>query len=155
MTVSAKGVMLAAAVILGGTLSWATGGRAEGLALPIDCDMRADCRIAKYVDLAPGGAARDFHCGPMTNHQHKGTDIRLRDYRQMEDGVAVLAAAAGQVTEIRDGMADVSVRLVGEKVVGATDVGASEAVGAGVVGARVVGVWVGTVVGVSDGEMVG
>lgn len=75
-------------------------------ALPIDCTLGETCFIQQYVDMDPGKQATDYTCGPLTYNNHKGTDIRLKTVRQMEDGVGVLAAADGKVVKLRDGIKD-------------------------------------------------
>jgi hypothetical protein len=82
------------------------------LSLPIACEIGAACIVQNYVDRDPGPAARDYHCGFLTYDGHKGTDIRVIDRTRYKEGVEVLAAAAGRVRAVRDGMAD------GDRVVG-------------------------------------
>jgi len=48
---------------------------------------------------------------------HKGTDIAIRDLAAMKRGVQVLAAAAGRVAGVRDGVRDVDVTIAGYKSV--------------------------------------
>ncbi len=93
------------------------------LDLPIDCVIGETCVIQVYVDRDPGPGAADFACGPLTSDGHKGTDFRIPDLEAMRRGVAVLAAAAGRVTGIRDGMADVSVREIGVAALKGRDCG--------------------------------
>ncbi|NQV56464.1 MAG: M23 family metallopeptidase [Rhodospirillales bacterium] len=76
-------------------------------ALPIDCTPGTDCWIPNYVDTDPGPGARDYAGGSRTYQKHKGVDIAIRDYREMQRGVAVLAAADGVVAGGRDNMPDV------------------------------------------------
>lgn len=76
------------------------------LRFPVDCEVGIDCFVQNYVDVDPGPAARDYTCGPLTYDSHRGTDVRLLDRAAMRRGVAVLAAAAGTVSAIRDGEAD-------------------------------------------------
>jgi len=76
------------------------------LGVPLACTMGRDCFVQNYVDVDPGAGARDHTCGPLTRDGHKGTDIRLVDLGAMRGGVAVVAAAAGTVLALRDGMAD-------------------------------------------------
>ncbi|NNK13181.1 MAG: M23 family metallopeptidase [Desulfofustis sp.] len=76
------------------------------LAFPVDCTLGQDCIIQNYVDLDPGAGWKDHQCGFLSYDGHKGTDIRIRDYRAMADGVAVLAAADGVVLGIRNDMED-------------------------------------------------
>ena len=81
--------------------------------LPLACTPGSDCAVQNYVDRDPGPDAVDFDCGHQTYDGHDATDIRIRSLKAMGDGVPVLAAAAGTVTAIRDGMPDVSIRESG------------------------------------------
>lgn len=99
---------------------------APRLGLPLDCKLGKTCYIQKYVDHDRGAGYADYRCGPLSADGHKGTDFRLPDFAAMTRGVAVLAAAAGVVGAIRDGMPDVDARLVGEDAV--TDRGLGNAV---------------------------
>ena len=76
------------------------------LGLPIDCSLGETCYIQNYVDDDPGPATADFACGGLSYDGHDGTDFALPDRSAQAQGVAVLAAAAGQVTGIRDEMPD-------------------------------------------------
>ena len=76
------------------------------LAFPVDCRLGQDCVIQNYVDVDPGAGWRDYQCGFLSYDGHKGTDIRIRDYRAMAKGVAVLAAADGVVLGTRNDMDD-------------------------------------------------
>ncbi|HEY9080121.1 M23 family metallopeptidase [Magnetovibrio sp.] len=83
------------------------------LALPVDCQPGATCWVVNYVDLKPGPGTLDYNCGDATydappGDQHKGTDFAVRDMAAVRKGVAVFAAASGQVIGKRDGMADIS-----------------------------------------------
>jgi hypothetical protein len=77
------------------------------LVSPVDCELGQSCFIQQYMDHDPSRQARDYACGTATYDGHHGTDFRLRTTREAEQGIAVLAAAAGTVTAQRDGMADV------------------------------------------------
>ena len=81
------------------------------LRMPVDCTLGSDCFVQNFVDTDPSPKWRDHACGTRTYDGHKGTDFRIRDLRTMREGVAVLAAAAGQVTRLRDGERD---REIGE-----------------------------------------
>lgn len=81
------------------------------LAFPVDCTLGQDCIIQNYVDLDPTDKWHDYNCGSLTYDGHRGTDIRIRDYQAMNEGVAVLAAADGKVRGIRN---DVDDRLPGQ-----------------------------------------
>ena len=85
------------------------------LSLPLDCRVGVDCWIAAHVDLDPGGGVADYACGHLSYNGHKGTDIAIRDLGAMAEGVAVLAAAPGIVSNWRDGMEDVGVREAGRR----------------------------------------
>jgi hypothetical protein len=88
------------------------------LAWPAACTLGVDCEIERYVDHDPApGAARDYTCGSRIQDGHDGIDIRLPDMAAERRGVAVLAAADGQVLYARDGVADVSVKTIGQKAV--------------------------------------
>ncbi|MCF2869698.1 M23 family metallopeptidase [Octadecabacter sp. G9-8] len=86
------------------------------LALPIDCTLGDSCYIQNYVDHDPTEGASDFQCGVLTYDGHKGTDFGLISLTAMEDGVDVLAAAAGTVRGVRNDMRDVlyTLDLAGE-----------------------------------------
>ena len=77
------------------------------LDLPLVCLLGETCWVANYVDVDPAGAGRDFRCQGRTYPAHEGTDFMVRDRAVMEQGVPVLASAAGTVLAIRDGMKDV------------------------------------------------
>ncbi|MAO90299.1 MAG: hypothetical protein CMM81_02080 [Rhodospirillales bacterium] len=87
------------------------------LSLPIDCEIGRDCYILSFVNAGSVTEPRDYTCGPMTYDEHRGTDFRLYDYVQLESGTQVLAAAAGTVTRIRDGMPDANFKLFGRAAV--------------------------------------
>ncbi len=87
------------------------------LALPIACEPGRTCEVQNYVDRDPGPGAKDYRCGSRTYDAHSGLDIRLPDLRAQRTGVDVLAAADGKVLRVRDGVADVSVRVAGQAAV--------------------------------------
>lgn len=74
--------------------------------LPIDCVPGESCWVVNYVDQDPGAGASDYTCGPQTYDGHTGTDIAVRNLREMRRGVPVLASAPGVVRAVRDGVAD-------------------------------------------------
>ena len=76
------------------------------LAFPADCRLGDSCYIQQYVDHDPGPSAQDFTCGPLSYEGHDGTDIALPSRAAMLTGVNVLAAGAGTVKGLRDGIAD-------------------------------------------------
>jgi hypothetical protein len=62
-------------------------------------------------------AVTDFTCGPQAYDGHTGVDFRLPNLEAMRRGVEVRAAASGVVQAVRDGMDDVSVRIIGIEAV--------------------------------------
>lgn len=74
--------------------------------LPIKCKMGVDCFIQNYVDVDPSKGRKDYTCGELSYNKHKGTDIRVKTLKDMEAGVAVLAAADGIVSNLREGVED-------------------------------------------------
>jgi murein DD-endopeptidase MepM/ murein hydrolase activator NlpD len=85
--------------------------------LPVACPAEAGCLVRNFVDEDSGPDGKDWRCGRLTYDGHKGTDIRVPDGRAMAKGVQVLAAAAGTVLRLRDGMDDVSIRVTGADAV--------------------------------------
>jgi peptidase M23-like protein len=96
--------------------------------VPLACAIGSACIVQNYVDRDPGPAAHDYRCGTLTYDGHTGTDIRVIDAEAFRRGVAVVAAAAGRVRAVRDGMADVSVRALREGVVAGREAGNSVAI---------------------------
>jgi hypothetical protein len=94
---------LAAAFLGVANYSGARAADAPSLGLPLLCAPGRDCWIANYVDH---GASHDYRCGKITYAGHDGTDFAIRDRRAMQDGIPVVAAAAGRVLGFRDGMVD-------------------------------------------------
>ncbi|ABQ70347.1 peptidase M23B [Rhizorhabdus wittichii RW1] len=92
-------------------------GSAPKLILPIACELGRNCAIQNYVDLDPSPAASDYRCGSRTYDKHSGVDFRLTSMAEQRKGVAVLAAAAGTVLRVRDGVPDVSVREAGKAAI--------------------------------------
>ena len=87
---------------------------APRLDLPLRCAMGTVCQIQNYFDHDPGPGFHDYNCGVLGYDGHKGTDFRLPNLAMMRQGVAVVAAAAGEVRAVRDGMPDVSIREAGQ-----------------------------------------
>lgn len=97
----------------------ATSGPVPGaprLSLPIACHPGITCEIQNYVDRDPGPGIGDYRCGARTYQAHGGVDFRIPDMAAQRAGVAVLAAAAGRVSRLRDGAPDISVRAPGVDV---------------------------------------
>lgn len=101
------------AMAAGAAASEGAAAGAPALEIPVRCRIGQDCFVQNYVDADPGPGARDFTCGRLTYDGHKGTDFRVPDLAAMRRGVAVVAAAAGTVARVRDGVEDVSIRQSG------------------------------------------
>lgn len=89
---------------------------------PLDCRIGETCEIQHYVDHG-SDVPQDYRCGTVTYKGHNGTDIRLLSMEQEQTGVNVLAAAPGSVLRVRDGMDDVSVRVIGQEAIKGRDCG--------------------------------
>lgn len=75
--------------------------------LPAACAPGQDCWVVNYPDMNPSETlAQDYTCGRTTYDGHEGTDFGLKDKAQMNTGISVLAAAAGKVLSVRDGLPD-------------------------------------------------
>lgn len=74
-----------------------------GLVWPIDCIPEASCLSIGYPDT--DGDAQAHDCGPPGYQSHEGTDISV-SWEQMDAGVDVFAAAAGEVVWVFDGKFD-------------------------------------------------
>lgn len=104
-------------------ITLSTSARALTLEIPVACTVGEDCFIQNYVDVDPGPGWKDFTCGPLSYDGHKGTDFRVPDRVAMRRGVKVLAAAAGTVRGVRDGMPDISIRDGGKDAVDGRECG--------------------------------
>jgi hypothetical protein len=93
------------------------------LAWPLACEPGATCFVQNYVDHDPSDGTLDFRCGDRTNDGHDGTDIRLADLDIQRKRVEVLTAVSGQVAHARDGMEDVSVKLIGKAAIAGRECG--------------------------------
>ncbi len=88
-------------------------GEAFELQMPIACRLGHDCYIQHYLDHDSGTAIRDYLCGTLTYDGHDGTDFGIPTLADMDRGVPVVAAAAGEVAAIRNDMPDVLVSAHG------------------------------------------
>jgi len=104
------GHVAVATLLLAIGASHSSGAETLRLSLPIACDMQSLCFVQNFVDRDPSGTALDYRCGHLTYHGHDGTDFAVPDLPAMQRGIAVLAAAAGTVRAVRDGMPDISIR---------------------------------------------
>ena len=84
------------------------------LELPVDCPIGTLCVVQNYVDTDPGPGAKDFRCGNLVYDGHGGTDFRTQSMADMRPGV---------VKALRDGMADVSIRVTGASAVKGREAG--------------------------------
>ena len=74
------------------------------LGLPLACEPGRDCWVVRYVDRDPGPGFADYRCGTLGSDGHDGTDFAIADPQGMASGVPVVAAAAGVVRSMRDGV---------------------------------------------------
>lgn len=102
-------------------LTGTAGAESITLEAPVTC-LGKNCWLSHYYDVDPDKErSRDYACGDTAGNGHTGTDFALRDQASMHegDGGVVVAAAGGKVIRLRDGMDDVSVRVMGtDKVAG-------------------------------------
>ena len=107
------------AVAAASVLGWVSAVAAESvqLKLPVACEVGRTCFIQNYVDVDASSSATDYRCGTLTYDSHNGTDFRLTSMRMQRAGVGVLAAAAGRVVRVRDGVPDVAVRATDREAV--------------------------------------
>lgn len=95
----------------------------QHFAWPVACNLGTTCFIQNYVDHDPTEKTLDFRCGHRTYDGHDGTDIRLPDLDFQRKGVEVVAAASGRVAHTRDGMDDVSVKVLGKAAIAGRECG--------------------------------
>lgn len=75
------------------------------LSLPVRCPEQG-CFLARMPDHAPAkGVDQDYLCGARASNDHDGTDIAVQTMT-LAAQTPVLAAAAGTVQAVRDGVAD-------------------------------------------------
>ncbi len=80
-------------------LSWSQ----PRLELPVGGVRGVDWAICQYVDLDPQkNQVRDYRDGRLTYDGHRGVDFCVPNFRWMDKGFQILAAAAGQVTATYD-----------------------------------------------------
>lgn len=61
-----------------------------------------DFYLVNYVDQGPSGIVTDWACGRKSYDGHRGVDLTLRSFEQMDEGVPVLAPAPGRVIDASD-----------------------------------------------------
>ena len=74
--------------------------------LPLGGVPGRDWVINNYVDRDPGAGVRDYRGGRKSYNRHQGTDWDVPNFRWMDRGFPILAAAAGRVTAVHDGEFD-------------------------------------------------
>jgi peptidase M23-like protein len=123
--------MFGLAVALGPPAALGAASDAPSLALPLACEVGKTCEIQHYVDRDPGPAVLDYRCGHRTTEKHDGIDFRVLDMAAQRAGVDVLAAAAGRVIAVRDGVPDISVLAPGAPSVAGHECGNRVGIGLG------------------------
>jgi hypothetical protein len=84
-----------------------------GFDLPLDCRMGEVCSVQNYIDHDPGPGWKDHTCGSLSYNGHRGIDFRVPTQIEMRRGVAVIAAAAGEVIIAEDGQPDLLMQDTG------------------------------------------
>lgn len=77
----------------------------EQFIIPIDGAYLNDYFLVNYVDWSFAGYT-DYLCGSKSYDGHQGTDFVIRNFSQMDSGVAVFAAKDGIVTYVIDTLFD-------------------------------------------------
>jgi hypothetical protein len=91
---------------------------AMDLGFPISCAYGEDCLIESYFDHdARDGEFSDHTCGKLSSDKQSSTNFILMNSEQMLQGVNVLAGDSGVVTQLRDGMDDINVDMVGKEAI--------------------------------------
>jgi hypothetical protein len=67
---------------------------------PFDEALDAGVNIVNYIDHQSGGNIKDYNDGTWSYDGHRGTDICLHNFRQMDRCIRVKAAASGTVVRI-------------------------------------------------------
>jgi len=107
---------LAFAVTVGTSLPAAAQSSAPpggGFGLPLDCRMGEVCSVQNYIDHDPGPGWKDHTCGHLSYNGHRGIDFRVPTQIEMRQGIAVIAAAAGEVILAKDGQPDLLMQDTG------------------------------------------
>jgi len=74
--------------------------------LPLHGEQGKDFFISNYPDHDTSSNILDPFCGVATYNGHKGTDMSIRGFKEMDSGVVVYAAADGKVASLHDGEYD-------------------------------------------------
>lgn len=81
-------------------------GETSPFVAPIVGTPMEDVFYGAYFDHARAGSPTDYECRGKVYAGHRGVDILLRNFREQDAGVAVLAAAGGVVERVVDGLPD-------------------------------------------------
>lgn len=73
---------------------------------PIEGTYGEDFVLVNYVDWGAASSIKDNHCSSKSYNGHQGSDFVLKSFRQMDEGVNVLAADSGVVIFTHDGEFD-------------------------------------------------
>jgi murein DD-endopeptidase MepM/ murein hydrolase activator NlpD len=84
----------------------AAAGDPPRLLWPVDCVPGQSCWLVGYVDHGPPGVPMDYACGRRTRPGQTITEVAVGDMIAVARGIRVLAAAAGTVAHVRNGMPD-------------------------------------------------
>jgi len=86
--------------------------------MPVNCLYGKECFIMSYFNHeTQSDNFSDYTCGRLSSTKSTSTDFALKNYKQMLHGLNVTAADDGEVKVVRDGVADISVSLIGEESV--------------------------------------
>lgn len=85
---------------------------------PISGIQGKDYRIVNYVDWGIADEVGDHQCLTKTYNGHQGTDFVLRSFKQMDQGVNVVAVDTGIVNFVLDGLYDREKKIAVDKGLG-------------------------------------
>jgi hypothetical protein len=85
--------------------AWIAQGSGRLLSQPINCQLGKNCFVLLYPDHDASTGETDSLCRHLTYDGHNGTDFAIPFWTPTTN-VAVLAAAPGRVSALRDGVAD-------------------------------------------------
>lgn len=82
---------------------------------PLECELGKSCWISSLPRHYVQDKYLDFRCGSITYKNNDGTDIALKDIKQMQQGVSVIAPISGIVEVKQDDIIDISAKDIGNK----------------------------------------
>jgi len=98
-----------------------SGTHAQDMAFPLVCEPGVSCFILSYPDMdANPDKARDFACGPSASEGDPFLRIALPDVSAIPLNAPVIAAAAGRVKDVNDGVADLVISGRGQLKTGSS-----------------------------------